>query len=225
MLPRHILIVDDEPDICEILRFNLATAGYVAEVAYSAEKALQHDLSQVDLLLLDVMMAGMSGFEMAKQVDVPIIFLTAKNDELDILRGFALGADDYISKPFSVREVLARVKAVLSRTESYKDYGHESHNTLLSVGGLSIDTAAKSATADGVPLALTKTEFELLSLLISEPGRVFSRQELMDMVWPGLVVTTRTVDVNITRLRKKLGSHSALITSRQGYGYTLESVK
>ena len=225
MLPRHILIVDDEPDICEILRFNLATAGYVAEVAYSAEEALQHDLSQVDLLLLDVMMAGMSGFEMAKQVDVPVIFLTAKNDEPDILRGFALGADDYISKPFSVREVLARVKAVLSRTESYKDYEHESHNTLLSVGGLSIDTAAKSATADGVPLALTKTEFELLSLLISEPGRVFSRQELMDLVWPGLVVTTRTVDVNITRLRKKLGSHSALITSRQGYGYTLESVK
>ena len=223
MLPRHILIVDDEPDICEILRFNLTAAGYAAEVAYSAEEALQHDLSQVDLLLLDVMMPGMSGFEMAKQVDVPIIFLTAKNDELDILRGFALGADDYISKPFSVREALARVKAVLNRTESHRDSMHES--TLLSVGGLSIDTTAKSATANGVPLALTKTEFELLSLLMSEPGRVFSRQELMDFVWPGLVVTTRTVDVNITRLRKKLGSLSALITSRQGYGYTMESEK
>ena len=207
----HILVVDDEPDICEILRFNLEAAGYAVNTACSAEEAMSMNLGDVDLLLLDVMMPGMSGYEMAQRVDVPIIFLTAKGEEEDKLEGFRLGADDYITKPFSVREVMARVKAVLSRI------GGAARNE-----GVELNAEAKTALVDGKPILLTKTEFELLHLLTSRQGQVLSRQELMESVWPDFVVTARTVDVNITRLREKLGPYAARIVARQGYGYVYE---
>ena len=178
----HILVVDDEPDICEILRFNLEAAGYAVNTACSAEEAMSMNLGDVDLLLLDVMMPGMSGYEMAQRVDVPIIFLTAKGEEEDKLEGFRLGADDYITKPFSVREVMARVKAVLSRI------GGAARNE-----GVELNAEAKTALVDGKPILL-----------------------------PDFVVTARTVDVNITRLRKKLGPYAARIVARQGYGYVYE---
>ena len=220
---KHILIVDDEPDLCEILQFNLQSVGYDASVAYSAEEALTMDVAKCDLLLLDVMMGGMSGFEFAKQLkadrqtaEVPIIFLTAKDTERDTLRGFSIGADDYIAKPFSVREVLARVKAVLNRTSRHDD----PTANLLTHEGLVLDPQCKSVTIDGEEVQFTRTEFELLTLLLSRKGEVFSRQQLIEAIWPrDVVVTGRTVDVNITRMRKKIGRYAQCICTRIGYGY------
>ncbi len=224
MEKKRILIIDDERDLCEILLFNLNAAGYEADAVYSAEEALASVLSY-DLLLLDVMMPGMSGFELAERLKsepktsaIPIIFLTAKDTEDDTLQGFDLGADDYITKPFSVREVLARVKAVLHRS---LPQNHREGS--LRFGGLVVDFARKAVVADGEPVELTKTEFELLSLLLTHRGKVLSRQQLLDGAWPqGVVVTDRTVDVNIARLRKKIGQYSAYIVARQGFGYCFE---
>ncbi|MBP5381411.1 MAG: response regulator transcription factor [Bacteroidaceae bacterium] len=221
---KRILIVDDEPDLCEILRINLEAEGYETEVAHSATEALGKDVERCNLAVLDVMMPGMSGFEMAERmrttgIDVPIIFLTAKDREDDKLQGFALGADDYVSKPFSVRELMARVKAVLSRATTANDEVTEH----LAYEGLTIDMAQMKATVDGEGLNLTKTELELLRLFLSHRGQVFSRQQLLSEVWPSdVVVTDRTVDVNITRLRKKLGHYGQYIATRQGYGYVFE---
>ncbi len=226
MEQKRILVVDDERDLCEILLFNLRSAGYLAEAAYSAEEALEALHNSCDLLLLDVMMPGMSGFELAKQLKedeqtrhIPIIFLTAKDTEDDTLRGFSVGADDYVTKPFSVREVMARVKAVLGR----------SHGTIdepTTYEGLSINAANKTAYIDGNPIALTRTEYELLKLLLEHRGQVFSRQNLLEKVWPqDVIVTERTVDVNIARLRKKLGHYAACLVSRTGFGYSFEEMK
>jgi DNA-binding response OmpR family regulator len=175
------------------------------------------------LLLLDVMMPGMSGFELARLLKedeetghIPIIFLTAKDTEDDTLQGFSLGADDYVTKPFSVREVMARVKAVLNRKSSPK----EDH---LRFEGLVVNAANKTICIDGAPMALTRTEYELLHLLLSHRGQVFSRQQLLDNVWPqDVIVTERTVDVNMARLRKKLGCYAACLVSRTGFGYAFE---
>jgi DNA-binding response OmpR family regulator len=220
---KRILVVDDEQDLCEILLFNLMAAGFEADAAFSAEEALQKDLSGYDLLLLDVMMPGMSGFELARRLKgdgitarLPIIFLTAKDSEDDTLRGFELGADDYIAKPFSVREVMARVRAVLSRSAS----AFMAEECLLCYEGLSVDDASKRVTVEGVEIALTKTEHELLRLLLKHRGQVLSRQQLLEGAWPqDVVVTDRTVDVNIARLRKKLGTYAANIVARQGFDY------
>ena len=219
-----ILIVDDEQDLCEILQFNLLAAGYEADVAYSAEEALLKDLQTFDLLLLDVMMPGLSGFELAERLkaseqtaQIPIIFLTAKDTEEDTLAGFGLGADDYVAKPFSVREVVARVGAVLRRKPTPSPSPREGK---LRCEGLLVDTITKTASVDGVEVALTRTEFDLLALLLSHQGQVHSRQQLLDSVWPDdVIVTDRTVDVNITRLRKKLGAYAACIVTRPGFGY------
>ena len=229
---QRILIVDDEQDLCDILLYNLRKEGYEAEAAYSAEEALAMQPQDYHLLLLDVMMPGKSGFELAKKLKaddgtrrLPIIFLTAKDTEDDMLHGFHLGADDYVSKPFSVREVMARVKAVLKRVESLelRVESWSAQNLLLSFEGLSVDLATKTATADGEPLNLTKTELELLAWLMSHRGQVFSRQQLLDEVWPkDVVVTERTVDVNMARLRKKIGRYAQCIVARQGYGYVFE---
>ncbi len=220
---KQILVVDDEHDLCEILKFNLHSAGYKADVAYSAEEALHHDLQHTDLMLLDVMMPGMSGFTLAQQLkrqpetaQLPIIFLTARDTERDTLRGFSLGADDYVSKPFSVKEVMARVKAVLSRTADTPPAPSE----ILTYEGLVVDFGAKSVTIDGEAVSFTRTEFELLSLLLSHRGEVFSRKKLIESIWPqDVVVTGRTVDVNITRMRKKIGPYAKCIATRIGYGY------
>lgn len=230
MEKKRILVVDDEQDLCDILLYNLSSEGYDAEAAYSAEEALQQDLTAFDLLMLDVMMPGMSGFEMARLLKdseqtaaLPIIFLTAKDTEEDMLYGFGLGADDYVKKPFSVREVMARVKAVLNRTPSALE---EEPESLLSYEGLVIDQERKAVIVDGESVALTKTEFELLLLLLSHRGQVFSRQEMLELVWPdGVIVSDRTVDVNITRMRKKIGRYSHYIVTRQGFGYCFEEAK
>ena len=226
MEKKKILVVDDEQDLCEILRYNLSTAGYDADTVYSAEEAMKKDISSYDLLLLDIMLPGISGFELAKRiksrgetVHIPIIFLTAKDSEEDTLQGFDLGADDYVTKPFSVREVIARVKAVLSRI-SDKD---TEPSDIISFKGLTINLKQKSVTADGSDVSLTRTEFGLLYLLMSHPGQVFSRQQLLEKVWPkNVIVTDRTVDVNMARMRKKLGIYASCIVARQGFGYCFE---
>ena len=223
---KKILVVDDEQDLCEILLYNLRAAGFEAEAAYSGEMAMEKNPSQYDLLLLDVMMPGMSGFELAEKLKsesgtsrLPIIFLTAKDTEDDTLEGFGLGADDYVTKPFSVREVVARVKAVLSRSQQKRV--EESH---ISFEGLLLDLNKKTTTVDGESVSLTKTEFELLGLLLRHRGQVFSRQQIFDAVWPeDVVVSDRTVDVNITRIRKKIGRYGSYVVSRQGFGYVFES--
>ena len=223
---KKILIVDDEQDLCEILLYNLRAAGFQAEAAYSGEEAMEKEPSQYDLLILDVMMPGISGFELAERLKseprtnkLPIIFLTAKDTEDDTLQGFGLGADDYVTKPFSVREVVARVKAVLARSQK-----HEAEESHISYEGLALDLRKKTTMVDGESVSLTKTEFELLGLLLRHRGQVFSRQQIFDAVWPeNVVVSDRTVDVNITRMRKKIGRYGQMIVSRQGFGYVFES--
>ena len=225
MAKNRILVVDDEQDLCEILHFNLTSAGFEAETAFSAEEAFMKIRSNkpYDLLLLDVMMPGLSGFELAavlkrdeKMARIPIIFLTAKDKEEDTLKGFDLGADDYITKPFSVREVMARVKAVLHRSLPSPLRIEE----VIHYRELTVDSMKKIATINGEYVPLTKTEFELLCLLMSNRNQVLSRQQLLDGAWPqDVIVTDRTVDVNITRMRKKLGRYASNIIARQGFGY------
>lgn len=225
----RILVVDDEQDLCEILKFNLETEGYQVETANSAEEALEKDIASYNLLLLDVMMGGMSGFQLAKQLKnsevtahIPIIFLTARDTENDTVTGFNLGADDYISKPFSIREVMVRVRAVLRRTASRLEGAEEP--AVISYQGLLLNLDKKSVSVDGEDVQFTKTEFELLRLLLEERGRVFSRQELIDRVWPkDVLVLDRTVDVNITRMRKKIGKFAKCIVTRLGFGYYFDA--
>ena len=222
-----ILVVDDEQDLLEILKFNLETEGYEVATATSAEEALHLNLGDFNLLLLDVMMGGMSGFAMARKLKdnpstaaIPIIFLTARDTENDTLTGFSLGADDYISKPFSIREVLVRVRAVLRRTA---DPSTQQSNTLR-YQGIEMNLDKKTVSIEGEDIPFTKTEFELLHLLLDESGRAFSRQELIDRVWPkDVLVLDRTVDVNITRLRKKIGPYAKCIVTRLGFGYYFDA--
>lgn len=218
-----ILVVDDEQNLCEILAYNLRNDGYEVTEANSAEEALELPLAAFDLMLLDVMMGGMSGFDLAhrlkteeKTAHIPIIFLTAKDTEQDMLHGFGLGADDYIAKPYRIMEVLARVKAVLNRSTHSTQVSPET----LRYDHLVLNLNTKTVSVDGEEVAFTKTEFELLRLLLEHKGRVFSRQELIDHVWPSdVMVLDRTVDVNITRMRKKIGRYAPCISTRLGYGY------
>lgn len=220
MKQRSILVIDDEQDLCDILLFNLKADGYQVMAAKSAREALEMDPSRFDLLLLDVMMPGMSGFELARQLkqdkataSIPIIFLTALGNERDLLHGFELGADDYIAKPFSLKEVRARIKAVLSRTVG--------ESNTLTHEALVMDLDKSTVTVNGEAVLLTRTEFDLLRLLLEHRGQVFTRQEMLERVWPrDVVVTDRTVDVNITRMRKKLGPYSRCVVTRHGFGYS-----
>ena len=222
---KHILIVDDEEDLCEILQYNLNNEGYTTEVAHSAEEALKRTLTNFDLVLLDVMMGPMSGFKFADKlrkelkIDIPVIFLTAKDTENDILTGFSLGADDYISKPFSVNELTARVKAVLKR--SYAD--RVSSKSIIQFSGIDLDTVRKRVIINDERVELTKKEYEILKLLLENQGTVFSREDLLMRIWGhDVIVTERTVDVNITRLRAKLGQYGSSLKNKTGYGYFFE---
>ncbi len=223
----NILIVDDDKSICEILEFNLKSEGYIVDTAYSAEEALIKLTNQTQLILLDVMMEGMSGYKMLEKIrldgsTIPVIFLTAKNTENDMLTGFSVGADDYISKPFSIKEVSARIKAILKR---FKTASTEQKETL-AFKDLEINTKNKEAFIKGKPVNLTKTEFEILQKLAKNPNRIFSRQEIIEGVWGNNVfVTERTVDVHITRLRKKLEDYGNIISNRLGYGYKFDLMK
>ncbi len=224
----RILVVDDEEDLCEILQFNLETEDYQVDVAYSAEAALKKDLTVYNLLLLDVMMGKISGFKMArilsenpKTASIPVIFLTAKDSETDRLTGFNIGADDYISKPFSIREVLARVKVVIRRTESSKKQNTPAQK--LNYENLEMDLGNKKVILDGVEVPFTKKEFEILKLFLENKNRVFSRDEMLSRVWSDeVIVLDRTIDVNITRMRKKIGQYGKNIVTRLGYGYCFE---
>ena len=218
-----ILVVDDEPDLREILQINLENAGYEVDTAESAEEALQLLSPHHRLLLPDVMLGGMSGFQLAEHLrkvlhnPIPIIFLTAKDTERDMLTGFSAGGDDYMAKPFSLHELLARVKAVVRRTQG------EPERALLRAGSLTIDFEKKLVLATGEALKLSPKEFGILSLLARHPGRVFSREEILAEVWHGeTYVLDRTVDVHIARIRRKLGSEAVRLTNRQGYGYCFE---
>lgn len=225
----RILVVDDEEDLCEILQFNLETDGFHVDVAYSAEEALKKNLTDYNLLLLDVMMGEISGFKMVrllrdnpKTSGIPIIFLTAKDTENDKLTGFNIGADDYISKPFSIREVIARVKAVLRRIEASKVT--EAPAVELSYENLIMTLGNKKVLLNGHEVAFTKKEFEILKLFLENKNRVFSRDEMLSRVWSDeVIVLDRTIDVNITRLRKKIGEYGKNIVTRLGYGYCFEA--
>ncbi len=219
----RILVVDDEEDLCEILKFNLENEGYEVDTANSAEEALKMDICNYNLLLLDVMMGEMASMlkKDKETARIPIIFITAKDTENDTVTGFNLGADDYISKPFSLREVAARVKAVLRRTRQ----GETEHAPeQISYKTLVLDIIKKKVCIDGEEAPLTKKEFEILLLLLQNKGRVFSREDILNRIWSDEVyVLDRTIDVNITRLRKKIGIYGKCIVTRLGYGYCFEA--
>ena len=220
-MEKKILIVDDEDGIREILQFNLENAGFNIECASSAEEALEILSNDHCLILLDVMMSGMSGFQMAellrkeKNNQIPIIFLTAKTDQNDLLTGFSAGGDDYIPKPFSINEVIARVRAVLKRTERTVE-----KNDFIEAGAVRIDVVKKSVFVDGQPVTFSKKEFEVLTLLASNPGHIYSREDIISELWKDApYVLDRTVDVHIARIRSKLGNCKNYIVNRTGFGY------
>ena len=226
-----ILVVDDELDICEILQYNLETEGFEVMTVNSAEEALELPLHEYALILLDVMMGEMSGFQMARKIkdnpvtaEIPIIFITALEGEDNLVKGLNIGADDYIAKPLSMKEVKARVRAVLRRaSQPQLQQTIITTDNIICYEGITLDKNAKTATLDSQNLSLTKLEYELLSLLLQNPGKVFSREDLLRHCWPqDVLVLDRTVDVNITRLRKKIGRYGKQIKTRVGYGYCFE---
>ncbi len=218
----RILVVDDEASLCDTLKFNLELEGYDVDTAYSAEEALTLDLSRYSLLLLDVMMGEISGFQLAKIMKstptlshIPIIFCTAKDTEEDMIRGLDLGGDDYIAKPYSIRHITARIRSVLRRSGQMAAESDE-----LTYKGLVVDSIQKRCTIDGEEVKLPRKEFEILWMLLSNPGKIFSRDEILNRVWPDdVVVLNRVVDVNVTRLRSKIGIYGQNIVTRSGYGY------
>ena len=230
----RILVIDDEEAVCEILKFNLEKEGYEVDCAYSAEEALDMDLPQYDLFMVDIMMDQLSGFDFAKRIrnvtdteEKPILFCAALNDEDAVVKGLNIGADDYVTKPFVIGEVVARVRAILRRTgrgdkraesaPAEKDSLYESDVTFK---GLRIDRNDKECYVDGEPITLTRTEFDILLFFLTHCNRIHSREEIMKNVWgDDVVVSERTIDTNITRLRKKLGKYDKYIITRQGFGY------
>lgn len=228
MTTERILIVDDEETLCEVLKINLENEGYDVDIALSAEQALTYNIKDYSLILLDIMMGEISGIKMAKMLkadvstaDIPIIFCTARDTEDDMIMGLNIGADDYIVKPYTIRNVIARVKSVLRRTSSHKNPTISTEKkTSLKVDGLHLDLEFKRCTVDGVEVKLTKKEFELLAYLISHRGKICSREQILNSVWSDeVVVLDRTIDVNITRLRSKIGSYGSYIVTRSGFGY------
>ena len=224
MTTERILVVDDEETLCEVLKLNLENEGYDVDTASSAEEALKLDLRRYSLILLDIMMGEISGIRFAKMLksnvetaDIPIIFCTARDSEDDMVLGLNLGADDYIMKPYTVRNVIARVKTVLRRTSGHK--AAEKSNTLC-VDTLKLDLDLKTCTIDGMEIKLTKKEFELLAFLIAHRGKICSRDQILSNVWSDeVIVLDRTIDVNITRIRQKIGEYGSFIITRAGFGY------
>ena len=225
---QKILVVDDEESLCEIIQFNLEVEGYTVDTAYSAEEALQLDLPSYSLILLDVMMGEISGYRLARilreqpeTAHIPIIFCTARDSEDDIVTGLNIGADDYIAKPFSTREVIARVKSVLRRTDNKKETNDDAD--VISYQTLQLNRRKKCCTIDGKEKELTKKEFEILALFLKHQGTILSRTDILNQVWSNdVIVLDRTIDVNITRLRKKIGCYGNHIITRLGYGYGFE---
>ncbi len=241
-----ILIVDDEHEICEILKYNLLIEGYNAEIAYSAKEALSLELQSYSLIILDIMMNEINGFELARQLKtnpatkyIPIIFCSALGGEDEHIMGLNIGADDYITKPFRTREVIARVKSVLRRTQISKELSYQIQQATniatiqtktssnvkpqeqnITYRRLTIDRNAKLCYIDDAPVKLTKTEYELLLYLLQHRNNIYTREELLEKIWnESESVSIRTIDTNITRLRKKIGEYGSCITTRSGYGY------
>lgn len=227
MATERILIVDDEETLCEVLQLNLENEGYDVDIAFSAEQALALDLKSYSLILLDIMMGEISGIKMAKMMkadvrtaDIPIIFCTARDSEDDMVMGLNIGADDYIMKPYTVRNVIARVKSVLRRTAGHKGTSVPVKPNILQVDGLVLDMEFKRCIVDGTEVKLARKEFELLAYLISHRGKIVSREQILSRVWSDeVVVLDRTIDVNITRLRSKIGAYGSYIVTRSGFGY------
>jgi len=224
-MKERILIVEDDRNISKLLKYNLENSGYECIAAFNAEKALQViDESPVDLLILDIMLPGMDGLDLCRAIKgtessktLPIIIVTARGEEVDKIVGLELGADDYIVKPFSPRELLLRIRAVLKRSEKEKP-----KNSVLTAGDICIDTDRHKVTVKGKSFELTHMEFKLLFLLIERRGRVQSRDQLLRDVWEMEAgVDTRTVDTHIKRLREKLGRYGDLIETVRGFGYRL----
>ncbi len=218
--PVKILVVDDEMAICELMKINLEVAGFSVDIANSAEEALRKPLEEYSLMVFDIMMGEMSGLELVSKVrsmpkvaDVPVIVCTALGDEAPLVDGFTRGADDYIRKPFSMKEFVLRVKSLLRRT-------HQAHTETVSYKTLSLDQTSKTCRIGDEEIALTKKEFDLLYLFMSNPNKIFSRDEILDSIWDkNIYVVDRTIDVNINRLRKKIGNYESNIITKQGYGY------
>ena len=227
MAVERILIVDDEETLCEVLKLNLENEGYDVDIAFSAEQALTLDLKSYSLILLDIMMGEISGIKMAKMLksnvttaDIPIIFCTARDTEDDMVMGLNLGADDYITKPYTIRNVIARVKSVLRRVNHKGSHSLTERSNILQVEGLQLDLEFKRCLVDGTEVKLAKKEFELLAYLLSHRGKICSREQILGRVWSDeVVVLDRTIDVNITRLRSKIGAYGSYIVTRSGYGY------
>ena len=226
MATERILIVDDEETLCEVLKLNLENEGYDVDIAFSAEQALTLDLKSYSLILLDIMMGEISGIKLAKMLkadvttaNIPIIFCTARDSEDDMIMGLNIGADDYIMKPYTVRNVIARVKSVLRRTSKGNVTATVKPN-ILQVEGLQLDMEFKRCIVDGTEIKLARKEFELLAYLISHRGKILSREQILSRVWSDeVVVLDRTIDVNITRLRSKIGAYGLYIVTRSGFGY------
>ena len=227
MAAERILIVDDEETLCEVLKLNLENEGYDVDIAFSAEQALTFDLKTYSLILLDIMMSEISGIKMAKilkadvkTAKIPIIFCTARDTEDDMIMGLNIGADDYITKPYTIRNVIARVKSVLRRTLEYNNSVAAEKTNILQVEGLQLDMDFKRCTVDGNEVKLTRKEFELLAYLISHRGKICSREQILSRVWSDqVIVLDRTIDVNITRVRSKIGDYGSYIVTRSGFGY------
>ena len=228
MAIKRLLIVDDEETLCEVLKLNLENEGYDVDIAFSAEQALTLNLQDYSLILLDIMMGEISGIKMAKMLkadvntaNIPIIFCTAKDTEDDMIMGLNIGADDYIMKPYTVRNVIARVKSVLRRTAGNKEVKSVAEKpNVLQVNGLKLDLEFKRCTVDDVEVKMARKEFELLAYLISHRGKICSREEILSKVWSDeVVVLDRTIDVNITRVRSKIGEYGSYIVTRSGFGY------
>lgn len=233
MCAKRILIVDDEDTLCQALKLNLELSGYEAETALSAEAALMLKPARFDLILLDIMMDGISGLQLAKLLrldpataKVPIIFCTAKDTDDDMVEGLRAGGDDYITKPYSINVMLARIEAVLRRTAGEgtpADAPADSQPKMpetINYKGLELHPASKRCTVDGQEVRMPRKEFEILQTLLANPGRVFTREELLSRIWPEeVIVLPRVVDVNVTRIRQKIGPYAPLLITRPGYGY------
>lgn len=226
-----ILVIDDEEALCEILKFNLEKEGYEVDCAYSAEEALEMDLSSYSLFMVDIMMDQLSGFDFAKRIrynqkteNTPVIFCSALTGEDDKVMGLNIGADDYVTKPFVIGEVLARVRAVLRRTKSAQQIAYNVSQSIyepdITFRELRVDRNEKVCYLQGSQVQLTRTEFDLILFFLTHRNRIYSREEIISKVWgEDVVVTHRTIDTNITRLRKKLGEYGNNIVTRQGFGY------
>ena len=225
------MVIDDEEALCEILKFNLEKEGYEVDACYSAEEALALDLSEYSLMIVDIMMERLSGFDFANRVrtnsaieHIPFIFCSALSGEDDTVMGLDIGADDYITKPFVVSEVLARVRAVLRRSNPKRNNQpiapDAEYEPDITFENLRIDRNEKLCYLNGNEINLTKTEFDILLFLLTHRNRIYSREEIIKVVWDSdVVVTNRTIDTNIARLRKKIGNYGNNIVTRLGFGY------